>query len=39
MRPPTSQIIAAVLLFAVLAGLVVAIVVLTIPDGGPPTLK
>jgi hypothetical protein len=38
MRPPTYQIIATALLVAILAGLVVAIVLLTIPDGGPPAL-
>ena len=39
MRPPLYQVVAAVLLFVVLAGLGVAIVVLTIPEGGPPTLQ
>jgi hypothetical protein len=39
MRPPKRQIFAAALLFIALAGLVVAIVVLTIPPGGPPTLQ
>jgi hypothetical protein len=39
MRPPKRQIFAAALLSIALAGLVVAIVVLTIPPGGPPTLQ
>jgi hypothetical protein len=39
MRPPRRQILYAALLFIALAGLVVAIVVLTIPPGGPPTLQ
>jgi hypothetical protein len=36
---PRLQILAAALLVIVLAGLVVTIVVLTIPLGGPPTLR
>jgi hypothetical protein len=39
MRPPLRQILAAAVLVIALAGLVVAIVVLTIPPGGPPTLR
>jgi hypothetical protein len=39
MRPPTIQLVASIALFLVLAGLVVTIVVLTIPEGGPPTLR
>jgi hypothetical protein len=39
MRPPRIQIIAAAVLFIALAGMVVALVVLTIPPGGPPTLR
>lgn len=39
MRPPLIQILASVALFLVLAGLVVIIVVLTIPPGGPPALR
>lgn len=35
---PLRQILAAAVLVIVLAGLVVTIVVLTIPPGGPPTL-
>jgi hypothetical protein len=38
-RPPVSQLVASVVLFLILAGLVVTIVVLTIPEGGPPTLR
>ena len=38
MRPPRRQILAAALLVIALASLVVALVVLTIPAGGPPTL-
>jgi len=38
MRPPRRQILAAALLFVALGALVVAIVVLAIPAGGPPTL-
>jgi hypothetical protein len=38
-RPPLSQVLAAIALVAVLAGLVVAIVLLTIPPGGPPALR
>jgi hypothetical protein len=37
-RPSPLEIIAAGLLFLVLAGLVVLIVVATVPEGGPPTL-
>jgi hypothetical protein len=39
MRPPIGQMLAAALLVIGLAGLVVAIVVLTVPPGGPPTLQ
>jgi hypothetical protein len=39
MRPPRIQILAAAILFVALAGLVVLLVVLTIPPGGPPTLR
>ena len=39
MRPPISQVIAAAVLFMVLAGLVVAIVLMTVPPEGPPTLQ
>jgi hypothetical protein len=38
MRPPLYQIVAAALLFVALAGMVVAIVLMTVPEGGPPTL-
>jgi hypothetical protein len=36
---PLRQVLAAAVLVLVLAGLVVAIVYLTIPPGGPPTLR
>jgi hypothetical protein len=39
MRPPLIQVLGAVLLFVVLAGLVVTIVVLTVPPEGPPALR
>jgi hypothetical protein len=39
MRPSLLEIFAAGLLFVVLAGLVVLIVVSTVPEGGPPTLR
>jgi hypothetical protein len=39
MRPPISQVIAAAVLFVVLAGLVVTIVLMTVPPEGPPTLR
>jgi hypothetical protein len=35
---PLRQVLAATVLVLVLAGLVVAIVLFTIPPGGPPTL-
>lgn len=38
MRPKLSEVIAAALLVIVLAGLVVALVIATVPEGGPPTL-
>ena len=39
MRPTASEIIAATVLFLVLTGLVVLLVVATVPEGGPPTLR
>jgi len=38
-RPSLIEMIAAATLFIVLAGLVVLIVVSTVPAGGPPTLQ
>jgi hypothetical protein len=39
MRPSLVEMLAASLLVIVLAGLVVAIVLGTVPPGGPPTLR
>jgi hypothetical protein len=39
MRPSASELIAAGLLFLVLTALVVVLVVVTVPEGGPPTLR
>lgn len=39
MRPSRTDILSAALLVLVLTGLVIAIVVATIPPGGPPTLR
>jgi hypothetical protein len=39
MRPSPLEILAAGVLVLVLAGLVVAIVIGTVPPGGPPTLR
>jgi hypothetical protein len=39
MRPTRLELLAAVLLFVALAGLVVVIVVATIPTDGIPTLR
>jgi hypothetical protein len=39
MRPSLIEMLAAGVLVVVLAGLVVAIVLGTIPAGGPPTLR
>jgi hypothetical protein len=39
MRPTASEILAAGVLILVLTSLVVLLVVATVPEGGPPTLR
>ena len=39
MRPTLFELLAAAILFIALAGMVVAIVVATVPAGGAPTLN
>jgi hypothetical protein len=39
MRPTPAEIVAAGLLVLVLAGLIVVLVIATVPEGGPPTLR